>query len=104
MPVPLEALWAWHLRPGAIERGTAPWDRVRVAARTGGVEEGARGSLAGPFGPPPLPWVSEYRDVAPRRGFSAVQVSGPFAHWVHVHGMAEGGGRTSILEDRVEYA
>ena len=32
MPVPLEALWAWHLRPGAIERGTAPWDRVRVVA------------------------------------------------------------------------
>jgi uncharacterized protein (TIGR01777 family) len=104
MPVPLEELWAWHLRPGGIERGTAPWDRVRVAARTGGVEEGARVTLSVPFGPLRLPWVSEYRDVDPRRGFAAVQISGPFAHWVHVHGMADGGGRTSILEDRVEYA
>jgi len=104
MPVPLEVLWAWHLRPGAIERGTAPWDRVRVAARTGGVEEGARVTLAVPFGPLRLPWVSEYRDVDPRRGFAAVQVSGPFAHWVHVHGMADAGGGTSILEDRVEFA
>lgn len=104
MPVPLETLWAWHLRPGAIERATAPWDRVRVVARTGGVEEGARVTLAVPFGALRLPWVSEYRDVDPRRGFSAVQISGPFAHWIHVHGMADAGGGTSILEDRVEYA
>ena len=104
MPVPLETLWAWHLRPGAIERGMAPWDRVRVVARTGGVEEGTRVTLAVPFGPLRLPWVSEYRNVDPPRGFSAVQVSGPFAHWVHVHAMADAGGGTSVMEDRVEYA
>ena len=104
MPVPLADLWAWHLRPGAIERGSAPWDRIRVAARTGGVAEGARVTLSVPLGPLRLPWVSEYRDVDPRHGFSAVQVAGPFAHWVHVHGMAAVGGGTSILEDRIEYA
>jgi len=103
MPVPVETLWAWHTRPGAIERLMPPWDPVRVVARTGGIENGSRVTLAVPFGPMRLRWVSERRDVDPPRGFVDEQVSGPFARWVHVHAMSADGA-ASVIEDRVEYA
>jgi len=104
MPVPVEALWAWHTRPGALERLLPPWDPVRVVARTGGIANGTRVTLAVPFGPVRLRWVSEHRDVDPPHGFADEQVAGPFARWVHVHVMDADGPAASILEDRIEYA
>ena len=81
-----------------------PWDPVRVVARTGGLENGTRVTLAVPFGPVRLRWVSEHRDVDPPHGFADEQIAGPFAHWVHVHAMLADGPAASILEDRIEYA
>src|SRR5690606_4882416 len=34
------AVWAWHLRPGALERLTPPWERVQVLRRSGGIADG----------------------------------------------------------------
>ena len=104
MPVPIETLWVWHTRPGALERLMPPWDSVRVVARTGGLENGTRVTLAVPFGPVRLRWVSEHRDVDPPHGFADEQIAGPFARWSHVHAMQADGAAASILEDRVEYA
>jgi uncharacterized protein (TIGR01777 family) len=104
MPVPVETLWTWHTRPGAIERLMPPWDPVRVVARTGGIENGTRVTLAVPFGPLRLRWVSEHRKVEPPHGFVDTQVSGPFARWVHVHAMHADGPAASTIEDRIEYA
>jgi uncharacterized protein len=104
MPAPLEALWAWHTRPGALERLIPPWDRVRVVERTGGLENGARVTLSVPVGPARVTWVAEHRDVDPPNGFSDVQIRGPFAAWTHVHAMAADGPEASVLEDRIEYA
>ncbi len=104
MPVPADALWAWHTRPGALERLLPPWDRVRVVSRTGGIADGSRVTLSVPFGPTRLRWVSEHRDVVAPHGFADVQIEGPFAHWVHGHAMQGDGDTASILEDRIEYA
>jgi uncharacterized protein (TIGR01777 family) len=103
MPVPLPALWAWHLRPGALERLLPPWDRVTVLDRTGGVANGTRVTLAVPLGPTSVRWVSEHRDVDPSRGFVDEQVEGPFARWTHVHAMSPDGDTASVLEDRIEF-
>jgi uncharacterized protein (TIGR01777 family) len=104
MPVPVEALWAWHTRPGALERLLPPWDSARVVSRTGGIADGTRVTLKVPFGPLRLRWVSEHRDVDPPNGFADVQIEGPFAHWVHVHAMTADGPAASILEDRIDFA
>jgi uncharacterized protein (TIGR01777 family) len=108
MPVPLETLWAWHTRPGALERLIPPWDPVRVVARTGepndGLRNGTRVTLAVPFGPVRLRWVSEHRDVDPPHGFADEQVAGPFARWLHVHAMEADGPAASVLDDRIEFA
>jgi uncharacterized protein (TIGR01777 family) len=103
MPVPLAALWAWHTRPGALERLTPPWDRVRVVGRTGGLEEGARVTLSVPVGPARVTWVAEHRGVDPPHGFRDEQIRGPFAAWTHVHAMTSDGPDASVLEDRIEF-
>ena len=50
---PVEAVWQWHVRPGAFERLTPPWEKVRVLERTGGIENGARVVLEVKVGPVP---------------------------------------------------
>ena len=103
MPVPVEALWAWHTRPGALERLLPPWDPVRVVGRTGGLANGTQVTLSVPFGPLRLRWTSEHRDVDPPNGFVDAQVAGPFAHWEHLHAMRAEGPAASSLEDRITF-
>ncbi|HQK88737.1 MAG TPA: hypothetical protein PLU25_14030, partial [Acidobacteriota bacterium] len=52
--VPAEFAFAWHERPGALERLTPPWDRVAVRERAGSIHDGDRVVLAlgaGPLSP-----------------------------------------------------
>jgi uncharacterized protein (TIGR01777 family) len=102
MPVDAGELSAWHLRPGALERLLPPWQSVRVVQRAP-VEEGARVVLRmgpGPFG---VRWVAQHRNVEPGRQFEDVQLSGPFARWVHSHRFLSAA-RGSLLEDEIDYA
>lgn len=107
MPAPVEALDAWHRRPGALERITPPWEPIEVVSRTGGVEPGSRTSLEVGVGPLSLRWVLEHRPLeggsGGERGFVDAQVKGPFAGWRHAHRFrpATNG---AVMEDRVEYA
>ena len=103
MPVPVEELYDWHLRPGAFERLAPPWERAEVVARTGPVADGAVVTLKVPIGPASVRWVSRHRDVHRPAGFVDEQLSGPFASWVHTHRMepAPGG---SVLTDDIAYA
>ena len=104
MPAPLASLWTWHIRPGALERLTPPWDAVRVLARSAAdVGEGTRVTLQVPVGPFHVTWIAEHRNVKPPHGFADVQIRGPFAHWIHWHEMAEDGPGASNLEDRIEF-
>ena len=103
MPAAVEELWAWHTRPGALERLIPPWDRVRVVARSGGIADGSTVTLSVPVGPIRLPWVSEHHDVRPPHHFADRQVSGPFAHWLHEHRMEADGPQASFLEDRIAF-
>jgi uncharacterized protein (TIGR01777 family) len=85
LPFTPEQVWAWHVRPGAFERLTPPWERARVLERPIALENGSRVVLEVHAGPVPLRWVALHRDVTPGRGFIDEQVEGPFAHWVHEH-------------------
>ncbi len=101
---PAETVYGWHLRPGALERLTPPWIRLRVRERTGGIADGARVALDLAVGPLHVPWVVEHRDVQAGQQFRDVQVSGPFARWEHTHRFEADGDAASYMEDRVEYA
>lgn len=105
MPVSAEALFAWHARPGALERLLPPWQPVSVLERSGdGIRDGARVVLA--MGPRPvaLRWEALHDGFVEGREFRDVQVAGPFATWTHRHRMEPDGPDRSVLEDHVTWA
>lgn len=102
VPFSAEQVWAWHTRPGAFERLTPPWERVRVLGRTGGLEDGATATLELQVGPVPIRWVAEHRDVVAGRQFVDVQREGPFARWSHLHAFEPDGEGACVLRDRIE--
>jgi uncharacterized protein (TIGR01777 family) len=103
LPEPAERVYAWHARPGALERLTPGWERVELVERIGGIGDGDRTVLRLGLGPLGVSWVAEHRDNVPGRQFRDVQVEGPFARWEHTHRFdpVEAGG--SVVEDRIEY-
>lgn len=101
---PAEEVFRWHARPGAFERLNPPWEPVEIVARHGGVKNGAVVVLRMGLGPLSQYWVAEHRDYQEGRQFRDVQVSGPFAHWVHTHRFEPDGPSACYLEDHIEYA
>jgi hypothetical protein len=101
---PAEEVFRWHAGPGAFERLNPPWEPVEIVARHGGVENGAVVVLRMGLGPLSQSWVAEHRDYQEGRQFRDVQVSGPFAHWVHTHRFEPDGPSACYLEDHIEYA
>lgn len=101
-----EEVYRWHLRPGAFERLAPPWQSVDVKCREGAVDqEGARVTLSMGFGPFRQEWVAEHREIVPGRGFTDVQLAGPFANWRHQHRFLPGDdGRGTLLEDAIDFA
>ncbi|HSE28182.1 MAG TPA: TIGR01777 family oxidoreductase [Gemmatimonadales bacterium] len=98
-----DAVWAWHLRPGALERLIPPWEHVEVLRRSGGITDGGMVELRVGRGPFARRWVARHRDALAGRGFVDEQVEGPFGSWVHDHRFEPaGGGRTRML-DSVTY-
>ena len=104
LPEPADVVFAWHARPGALERLLAPWQPARVVERSGhGVDAGARVVLAVGPGPLALRWEARHDRCVVGREFRDVQVAGPFAEWTHVHRFVPDGPDRCVLEDQVTY-
>ena len=103
IPASAEDVFDWHEAPGAFDRLTPPWERVRVLRHEGGIRDGARVSLVvGPW-PFSIRWELEHRDYQHGRSFTDWQLSGPFRSWKHVHRMIPQGPHACVLEDAIEY-
>jgi len=101
---PVDAVEAWHRRPGALQRLLPPWEPARVVSAAGPPEPGSRVELR--VGRPPFAarWIAEHRALEGDRGFADVQVRGPFARWEHEHVFrSRSEGRETLLEDRVDF-
>lgn len=103
IPASAQDVFDWHEAPGAFERLTPPWERVRVLLHEGGIRNGARVSLL--VGPAPfsLRWDLEHRDYHHGHSFTDLQLRGPFRYWRHVHRMTPQGPQACLLEDTIEY-
>lgn len=101
---PVEEVFRWHTRPGALERLTPPWVKMRVLQRKGGIEDGARVTLELEVGPFRVAWQVEHRGFMENRQFCDVQVRGPFAHWEHAHRFEPDGEWSCYVQDKVDYA
>ena len=96
-------VFAWHMRPGALERLLPPWENVQVVAREGGIADG--GTVTVRAGPGPLRVAWTVRHTACEEGvlFRDEQVRGPFDHWVHTHRFSPDGGGGCVIEDEIDW-
>lgn len=100
---PPERVFAFHESPGALERLTPPWEKVRVVEGGDSIRPGSRVVLRTKVGPFPLTWVAEHTEYEPGRMFADTQRSGPFASWYHRHWFLDDGAGGTVLRDEVEY-
>lgn len=103
MPVSAERLFAWHENSCALERLTPPWNRVKVIRKDVGLKPASEVHLKTYLGPIPVTWVARHSEYTAGKEFCDIQVSGPFAKWVHHHRMIPKNEDQSFLEDEIEY-
>lgn len=99
---PLDEVFAWHSRPGAISRLTPPWLPVTVAAEAASLRDG-RAVLALPGG---LRWDAQHdpRAYDPPRRFADDLTSMPLRAgltWRHLHEFCPGPGDSTQVTDTI---
>jgi uncharacterized protein len=101
---PVERLFAWHARDGAIQRLTPPWAPLTLKWRQGkGIDNGVRvGFDMRVFGIP-MTWEAEHIGYLENRMFKDRQTRGPFARWEHTHLFSPDGESRSVMTDQVAY-
>ncbi|MFD6675608.1 TIGR01777 family oxidoreductase [Rhodococcus zopfii] len=106
--VPREDVFAWHTRPGAIQRLLPPWQPMRVIAEADSLADG-RAVLGLPGG---LRWVADHRpedydpptrfvDELGRDGLASLP-AGVVGSWRHEHVFEQVGRDRTRIVDRVE--
>ena len=103
IPHPVEDVFAWHMRPGALERLLPPWEDVRVVGREGAIADGGLVRIRAKRGPISAEIKVRHTAFEDRRLFRDEQVSGPFQSWVHSHEFEAAGAGATLLRDRIEW-
>jgi len=101
---PVEAVFSWHERNGAIARLTPPWAPLKLISRRGeGIQKGVKVTFRIQIFKIPLLWVAEHIDYRKNQGFKDVQIKGPFSKWEHTHRFFSDGESGMVMEDHVEF-
>ncbi len=94
---PLDDVFAWHERRGALARLAPPWQPMRVVAEAESLRDG-RAVLKFPGG---LTWVAQHSGYDPPHRFVDELTSLPL-HWRHTHEFAAETDRTTRVTDHVD--
>ena len=103
LPFPVEQVWDWYMRAGALERLMPPWEDLRVVGREGGIDDGGTVHVRLRRGPLKLDFKVRHTEFEPGRLFADEQVSGPMESWVHRHEFAPRGSAACLIRDRITY-
>jgi uncharacterized protein len=103
VPAPPEEVFAWHERPGALERLTPPWVDVRVLERDGGIQDGGRVVLEVRKGPVHVTGEIRHHGYVRGKEFHDEQVRGPLAVFRHVHRFEPTPDGGCLVQDEVEW-
>jgi hypothetical protein len=102
LPVSVEDAFAYHERPGALQRLIPPWESVQIEHSDGSIRVGSRVVMKTSIAAVPVRWVAEHTQYDPPYRFADRQVSGPFQSWDHDHEFVEAG-QFSLLRDSIRY-
>lgn len=97
-----DEVFAWHERPGALQRLVPPWAHVDVERQEGGIRDGARVVLRVHQGPATFRWELRHSDYDAGRMFRDEQVAGPLRSWTHTHRFTPSKGGGCVVEDDIE--
>ena len=102
---PVEDVFQWHARPGALERLSPPWDPLQVIEKGSGIEVGTRVQMKIKAGPLPVKirWLAEHTRYEQNRMFQDRQVKGPFKRWVHTHTFTPNQQGGTLLDDHIDF-
>ncbi len=103
VPFPVERVFGWHMRPGALERLLPPWEDVRVVGRQGGIDDGGTVHLQIRRGPLRVDFRVRHTAFEANRVFCDEQVSGPMGSWRHRHEFDPKGEDACVIRDRISY-
>lgn len=109
MPVSRAEAFAWHARPGALQRLLPPWQAIRLLHNDASVAIGSRVEMRMGLGPLSLPWTARHSALDLGHSFVDVAERGPFASWEHRHRVVDPSpgdelDAVSMLEDEVHWA
>lgn len=108
LPASADAAFAWHARPGALQRLLPPWQDVRVVSQQPApgadsiLADGGRVELSVPIGPLRRHWIARHQECRPGESFTDVMERGPLRRWVHRHRFTPTDGGCT-LSDQVDY-
>jgi len=101
---PIEDVFKWHTRAGALERLSPPWEPIEVIEQHGGINKGASVLMKMKAGPFHYRWAAEHTDYHKNRLFKDRQKRGPFASWNHTHTFQDDQSGGCLMQDQIEYA
>lgn len=101
---PVDRVFRWHTRPGALERLLPPWEDIRVVGREGGLDDEGTVTIEARKGPVSVSMTVRHTAYETGRRFRDELVSGPFRHWTHDHVFEELEGDRARIRDEVEWA
>ena len=96
-------VFAWHMRPGALDRLIPPWESVTIERREGTPATGGRVAFRVRRGAAEIGFEVRHTDFEQDRFFRDEQIRGPFTRWIHTHRFEpedEGG---CTVEDHVDW-
>jgi uncharacterized protein (TIGR01777 family) len=97
--IPAEALYRYHVSPGAFSRLSPPWEPVALQGPDGAIGPGDERTLRIGIKRLSVPWVARHEDFVTDRQFVDVMVSGPFRSWHHTHRFEPDNGGSRLIDD-----
>tara|TARA_B100000676_G_scaffold210927_1_gene207171 strand:- start:344 stop:1717 length:1374 start_codon:yes stop_codon:yes gene_type:complete len=101
---PVEDIFDWHMRPGALERLIPPWEHVEIKKKSGPPSERGEVHLRMKKNGIPFDMKVAHTGFLEKQFFEDQQLQGPFKHWRHTHRFErdlEGG---TVMEDYIEWS
>lgn len=105
LPTSVDESFAYHDRPGALQRLVPPWESVELEYSDHSLAVGSRVVMKTKVMGVPLRWVAKHTEYDPPNLFADTQVSGPFASWDHRHEFSslDSDPNRSQLRDHIRY-
>lgn len=106
---PIDEVFAWHERSGALARLCPPWNSSVAAESATGLEVGSTATLRlavpGTLGSVGVHWVAEHVELDRGHSFTDVMASGPLHSWRHHHAFEPaGGGHSTTITDTIDFS